>query len=145
MLGFSSRGREDPNWRALLGGQQLRRQAELLASASLLASTWNTSAPLRKRVVLSQETRPGASRIAGEFGKTSAIFAGDLILALKLKIRGSQQSRLVCVCVLNGTAALLARSRTPGVVSPGFEAGSTLRGPGRVMIMVLGRAGHKAI
>lgn len=99
MLGFSSRGREDPNWRALLGGQQLRRQAELLASASLLASTWNTSAPLRKRVVLSQETRLGASRIAGEFGKTSAIFAGDLVLALKLKIRGSQQSRLVCVCV----------------------------------------------
>lgn len=51
----------------------------------------------------------------------------------------------MCVCVLNGTAALLARSRTPGAVSPGFEAGSTLRGPGRVIIMVLGRAGHKAI
>lgn len=76
--------------------------------------------------------------------KTLAIFAGDLILAVRLKIRRSQQSRLVPPLqggrfLMNGTAALQACWQHAGGRCTDLAAVSTLCIPRRIITMVLVR------
>lgn len=124
---FSLRGCKDsmvvdPNCRDLPVVWQFWRQIRimewehsclLVSDSRNLAGACSTSSFLFKGMVLSHETSTQNTQDSWRVWKILAIFASDLILAVKLKIRRSQQSRLLPPLrwgrfLMNGKAALQA-------------------------------------
>lgn len=152
----------DPNCRDLPVVWQFWRQLRimewehsclLVSDSRNLAGACSTSSFLFKGMVLSHETSTQNTQDSWRVWKILAIFASDLILAVKLKIRRSQQSRLLPPLrwgrfLMNGKAALQAcwwmeeedAAALVGVASPDFAAVGMLRIPRRIIIMVLVRS-----